>query len=229
MPGKQSAGFTKSAQSQKFLRNRDLKLKDSELAKEAKIERLMCEGVCDRCREKVQWRFRYDKYKPLTAPGKCLDCMNKTVTKAYRTICDGCATAKKICGSCQENIEEANNTRRLAIEKTKRKAAVLDTTAISATTTTDDTIATAGVEMSTDNTDDSMQVSADGSTTNKQEQQASTSTDSIGLKASHWDENKFTSIRDTKYSKQRPVGGTDDVFTFNTTTTADTADDVFND
>lgn len=111
MAGKSSEGFTKAAQKKKFIRNRDIKLTNGELKKEASIQRLMCEGVCDRCREKVQWRFRYDKYKPLKTPGTCADCKQKRITKAYRSLCDGCASAKKVCGSCCISIQEANAIR----------------------------------------------------------------------------------------------------------------------
>ena len=111
MAGKSSEGFTKAAQKQKFIRNRDIKLTNGELKKEASIQRLMCEGVCDRCREKVQWRFRYDKYKPLKTPGTCADCKQKKVSKAYRSLCDGCASIRKVCGSCCVNIQEANTIR----------------------------------------------------------------------------------------------------------------------
>ena len=27
-------------------------------------------GLCGRCREKIEWKIKYDKYKPLTAPRK---------------------------------------------------------------------------------------------------------------------------------------------------------------
>lgn len=27
-------------------------------------------GLCVRCREKIEWKKKYDKYKPLTAPRK---------------------------------------------------------------------------------------------------------------------------------------------------------------
>lgn len=100
MPNKSTEGFTKTANKAKFVRNRDIKLKDSEKAKEERIKKGMCEGVCPKCREKVQWRFKFDKYKPLKAPGTCAGCHNKTVYKAYRTLCDPCATSKKICPSC---------------------------------------------------------------------------------------------------------------------------------
>ena len=76
------------------------------------IQHAMCEGICDRCREKVQWKFNYGKYKPLTRPGSCRDCKNKTVTKAYRTWCDPCAAKEKKCAACGGNIVKLNNVRR---------------------------------------------------------------------------------------------------------------------
>lgn len=72
----------------------------------------MCEGICDKCREKVQWRFNYNRYKSLTKPGSCRECKNKCVTKAYRLFCDPCATKKKACAACGGNIVQLNNERR---------------------------------------------------------------------------------------------------------------------
>jgi hypothetical protein len=72
----------------------------------------MCEGICDHCREKVQWRFKFNKYKPLTKPGNCQRCKNKTITKAYRSLCDGCATPKKECAACCGDILTLNAVRR---------------------------------------------------------------------------------------------------------------------
>jgi hypothetical protein len=66
----------------------------------------MCEGVCARCREKVQWRFKYDKYKPLKNPAKCQECKQKTVHKAYRTFCDYCSSKKRVCPSCCLGYDE---------------------------------------------------------------------------------------------------------------------------
>jgi ferredoxin len=100
MPGKFTDGYTKKSQQNKFIRHRDVKMKDSELRKEQKTQKLMCEGICRRCREKVQWRFKYDKYKPLKAVATCQQCKQKKVTKAYRTLCDGCASTKDVCPSC---------------------------------------------------------------------------------------------------------------------------------
>ena len=107
MPKKDlSGGFTKAAQRQKFVRHRDVKMKQSELEKEARTQKLMCEGICTRCREKVQWRFQYDKYKPLKNVATCQNCKQKCVTKAYRAFCDGCAKKRNVCPSCCRDFEE---------------------------------------------------------------------------------------------------------------------------
>ena len=107
MPKKDlSGGFTKAAQRQKFVRHRDVKMKQSELEREARTQKLMCEGICARCREKVQWRFRYDKYKPLKNVATCQSCKQKCVTKAYRAFCDGCAKKRNVCSSCCRDFEE---------------------------------------------------------------------------------------------------------------------------
>lgn len=100
MSGKSSAGFTKSANQAKFVRNRDVKLKDKEIRKENNVAKVMSEGICRKCRDKVQWRFKFDKYKPLKRPGNCQECRQKTVTKAYRNLCDECAHKKKVCPAC---------------------------------------------------------------------------------------------------------------------------------
>lgn len=97
-------------------------MKDKELRKEAQIQRTMCEGICDRCREKLQWRFKYDKYKPLTKPGNCQKCRNKTVTKAYRIYCDRCATADGVCASCAGNLQQLRQERLAILEETERVA-----------------------------------------------------------------------------------------------------------
>lgn len=125
MPGKYSDGFIKAAQKQKFVRHRDLKMKESELRKEDRIQKVMCEGICRKCRDKVQWRFQFDKYKPLKNPGTCQECKQKTITKAYRTYCDGCAHRKGACPSCCGDMatllaaEEAEKKKLAAAEAAK--------------------------------------------------------------------------------------------------------------
>ena len=77
MGKKANEGFTKNAQKDKFRRNRDITLKGSEIKKEQKIQKLMSEGICGRCREKLQWKFQFDKYKSLKNPGTCQSCKQK--------------------------------------------------------------------------------------------------------------------------------------------------------
>lgn len=119
MPKKDlSGGFTKAAQRQKFVRHRDIKMKQSELEREARTQKLMCEGVCARFREKVQWRFKYDKYKPLKNVATCQSCKQKCVTKAYRAYCDDCSRRRNVCSSCCRDLDEV---RREEEERTKAR------------------------------------------------------------------------------------------------------------
>ena len=108
MPGKTTEGFTKVAQRQKFIRHRDIKLGGREIAREQHILQKTKEGVCRRCREKLQWRFQYDKYKPLSAVAKCQQCKRRCVTKAYRTWCDQCASTRQVCPGCCKPFEEGD-------------------------------------------------------------------------------------------------------------------------
>ena len=63
--------------------------------------------LCERCLNIVAWKVKYNKYHPLKTPGKCNQCTEKCIYKAYRTICDGCATkdGKKRCTKCGEEVE----------------------------------------------------------------------------------------------------------------------------
>ena len=83
---------------------------------EERTQHAMCEGICDRCRVKVQWKFDYGKYKRLTQPGSCRGCKNKCVVKAYRTYCDKCATKDRVCAACGGDTVKLNNERRAELE-----------------------------------------------------------------------------------------------------------------
>ena len=48
-------------------------------------------GVCRRCHDKIEWRKKYRKYKPLTQPATCNLCSKRNVMAAYHTICSDCA------------------------------------------------------------------------------------------------------------------------------------------
>jgi len=98
-----------------------VKLKEREEKREDHIQRAMCEGICDRCREKVQWRFKFDKYKPLSKPGNCQNCKEKRIAKAYRSYCDPCAAAKRACAGCCGDLAKLNSERRAEIEAAQAK------------------------------------------------------------------------------------------------------------
>lgn len=71
-----------------------------------KIRETPLDHVCKRCLEQLEWRINYRKYKPLTTPAKCLKCEQKTIYKAYRTLCDPCASDPKVCTKCALPVEE---------------------------------------------------------------------------------------------------------------------------
>eukprot|EP01147_Barroeca_monosierra_P005707 gene5707-8994_t len=57
-------------------------------------------NVCPRCFEKIEWKKRYNKYKPRTTPGTCRLCQQKTVRLAYHIICKECAKENNLCAKC---------------------------------------------------------------------------------------------------------------------------------
>lgn len=59
-------------------------------------------GVCGRCRDVIEWKKSYGKYKPLKQPAKCTGCGQKSVEHAYHTLCQVCSAARKVCAKCQE-------------------------------------------------------------------------------------------------------------------------------
>lgn len=65
-----------------------------------KIAAMPIRGLCRRCRDKIEWRKKYRKYKPLTQPSKCNTCGKRNVNAAYHTICEGCASKDKVCEMC---------------------------------------------------------------------------------------------------------------------------------
>ncbi|KAI9912373.1 hypothetical protein PsorP6_005689 [Peronosclerospora sorghi] len=57
-------------------------------------------GLCEKCHQQIEWRKKYRKYKPLTQPGSCIYCHEKSVTSAYHSACDLCAKERNICAKC---------------------------------------------------------------------------------------------------------------------------------
>ena len=61
--------------------------------------------LCQRCFDQIKWKIDYKKYKPLTTIGRCVDCKNKNIVKAYRCLCDNCAKKKIECQVGQSMLD----------------------------------------------------------------------------------------------------------------------------
>ncbi|RKP21454.1 hypothetical protein ROZALSC1DRAFT_20505 [Rozella allomycis CSF55] len=71
------------------------------------ILNLPVQGVCERCREIIEWRKQYRKYKPLSVPKKCsVKCEEKKVKEAYHVACLDCSIKLEICAKCLERFEQ---------------------------------------------------------------------------------------------------------------------------
>ncbi|KAI7979566.1 hypothetical protein LOK49_Contig302G00004 [Camellia lanceoleosa] len=46
-------------------------------------------GVCHCCKDQIEWKRKYGKYKPLTEPAKCQRCSKRAVRQAYHNLCTG--------------------------------------------------------------------------------------------------------------------------------------------
>ncbi|XP_077004542.1 uncharacterized protein C9orf85 homolog isoform X4 [Tamandua tetradactyla] len=65
-----------------------------------KINAKLHEGVCQHCKEVLEWRVKYSKYKALSKPKKCVKCLQKTVKDSYHIICRPCACELEVCAKC---------------------------------------------------------------------------------------------------------------------------------
>ncbi|XP_045144517.1 uncharacterized protein C9orf85 homolog isoform X3 [Echinops telfairi] len=65
-----------------------------------KINAKLHDGVCQRCKEVLEWRVKYSKYKPLSKPKKCVKCLQKTVKDSYHIMCRPCAGELEVCAKC---------------------------------------------------------------------------------------------------------------------------------
>jgi hypothetical protein len=78
--------------------------------KTRQIHRISHGGLCKRCQEQIEWRKKYRKYKPLKSPSTCNGCKEKTITRAYHTLCDACANEKNVCAKCNKLHDEEEST-----------------------------------------------------------------------------------------------------------------------
>ncbi|XP_015262464.1 PREDICTED: uncharacterized protein C9orf85 homolog [Gekko japonicus] len=70
-----------------------------------KINAKLHEGLCQHCKEVLEWRVKFNKYKPLTKPKKCVKCLQKTVKDSYHIICKPCACELDLCAKCGKREE----------------------------------------------------------------------------------------------------------------------------
>lgn len=64
------------------------------------INSIQVSDVCSRCKEIIEWKIKYKKYKPLTQPKKCVKCDQRTVKQAYHVMCSDCGQKLGVCTKC---------------------------------------------------------------------------------------------------------------------------------
>ncbi|KAI0983761.1 hypothetical protein GJ496_004003 [Pomphorhynchus laevis] len=64
------------------------------------LNSLTFEDLCVRCHQILKWKVKYNKYKKITKPKRCIRCSKPNVTKSYYTICDVCSAKENICPKC---------------------------------------------------------------------------------------------------------------------------------
>lgn len=68
-----------------------------------KISQIPLVHLCKRCHDKMEWKKKYRKFKPMTHPSKCTGCLSVNVYHSYHILCDSCATSKgTICRVCKK-------------------------------------------------------------------------------------------------------------------------------
>ncbi|XP_063752377.1 uncharacterized protein C9orf85 homolog isoform X2 [Eleginops maclovinus] len=58
------------------------------------------DGLCKHCKGVLEWKVKYNKYKSLTQPKKCIKCSQRTVKDAYHILCKPCSLELDICCKC---------------------------------------------------------------------------------------------------------------------------------
>ncbi|KAL1508468.1 hypothetical protein AB1Y20_004570 [Prymnesium parvum] len=91
------------------------------------VNALEIDHVCHKCKEVLEWKRAYGKYKPLKQPGKCVGCGQKTVTEAYHALCSKCSSARKACPKCMTSaaVEFSSKERKMEEEAQEFQEAML--------------------------------------------------------------------------------------------------------
>ncbi|XP_030214482.1 uncharacterized protein C9orf85 homolog [Gadus morhua] len=62
-------------------------------------------GLCQRCKDVLEWKVKYNKYKSLTQAKKCVKCFQKNVKDAYHIMCKPCSIQLELCAKCGNKEE----------------------------------------------------------------------------------------------------------------------------
>eukprot|EP00090_Calanus_glacialis_P002520 TRINITY_DN11895_c0_g1_i1.p1 TRINITY_DN11895_c0_g1~~TRINITY_DN11895_c0_g1_i1.p1 ORF type:complete len:206 (-),score=68.58 TRINITY_DN11895_c0_g1_i1:50-667(-) len=74
------------------------------------LKNMQVNNCCLKCTDVLEWKIKYGKYKPLTAPGKCVECLQKTVKHNYHIRCGPCVGKVGKCAKCGEKTSDLVNT-----------------------------------------------------------------------------------------------------------------------
>ncbi|CAF3395627.1 unnamed protein product [Rotaria sp. Silwood1] len=92
----------------------------SKLTKE--INSIEHKGLCEHCKQILEWKIHFRKYKPLTQPKKCVRCQQKNVIRAYYIICDNCGTNDNLCCKCGQSQDTTIERPVPAVEEDREQA-----------------------------------------------------------------------------------------------------------
>ncbi|CAG8631993.1 13714_t:CDS:2 [Gigaspora rosea] len=53
------------------------------------------------CKNIIEWRKKFKRYKLLKTPKRCVCYEEKTIKEAYHILCNKCAKDKGVCAKCQ--------------------------------------------------------------------------------------------------------------------------------
>nr|CAI5833238.1 unnamed protein product [Callosobruchus analis] len=69
------------------------------------INSIQVSDVCVRCKDIIDWKIKYKKYKPLSQPKTCVKCGQKSVKQAYHVMCGDCGKKLGVCTKCSQKKE----------------------------------------------------------------------------------------------------------------------------
>jgi hypothetical protein len=107
--------------------NNDFKFKHNPKSKKSDmIATITHSGLCHRCSDKIAWKKKYRKYKPLKRSGKCYMCEQQTVKRAYHIICAQCSIDHHCCAWCKLDFNEQGSGGVVVTREEREKTAQLE-------------------------------------------------------------------------------------------------------